>query len=466
EVAYLEEKPFEHEGPFLLEERNLINSLAEMLKTYIIRKEGEQELADRMVEIEELEHLNNTIVQQIPMPVLLTDTDQHILVTNDAYTQLTGFKQEELLRMSPYDITVLDYSGEGLRELITGTRSTFGDLTCKFPSGIRILEQYGIPIFSKSGRLENYLIVYHDITERKEREKEVETLLEQSRKKSEALSRSAGDLEQGMAKIAIGDLRYRAEVPGDDPLLQIKNDYNTAIDGISFLIRELEGSIGLLTNTAEKTLVQTDSINAAIRDVADGVRDSTQGAREQMEETRRIFAEINSLSDLIGRIVTITSGLMDLASGAARQGEEAGTIGGIANEKMESVGRISAESMQQITGLNEQMTEIDKIVRMIADISSQTNLLALNAAIEAARAGDNGRGFAVVAQEVKNLAGQSKEATSQIEDLIRTIQEKSAKTVQSIEAAYIEISEGIPLSTRRSKHSLSLPPRSPRSPGG
>jgi hypothetical protein len=101
-------------------------------------------------------------------------------------------------------------------------KPTFGELTCKFPLGIRILEQYGIPIFSRSGLLENYLIVYNDITERKRQEEEVQKLLTDSRTMSETLSKSAEDLETGMARMAEGDLRYRAPVMEQDPLSKIK----------------------------------------------------------------------------------------------------------------------------------------------------------------------------------------------------------------------------------------------------
>lgn len=44
EIVYLEEKPEEVEGPFLFEERNLINAIAEMLQIYITRKHQQEAL--------------------------------------------------------------------------------------------------------------------------------------------------------------------------------------------------------------------------------------------------------------------------------------------------------------------------------------------------------------------------------------------------------------------------------------
>ena len=76
-----------------------------------------------------------------------------------------------------------------------------------------------------------------------------------------------------------------------------------------------------------------------------------------------------------------------------------------------------------ILSLSEQTQQIGTITATVNDIASQSNFLALNASIEAARAGEHGKGFAVVAIEVRNLAQQSKQATTHVKAILNEIQQ-------------------------------------------
>jgi methyl-accepting chemotaxis protein len=77
--------------------------------------------------------------------------------------------------------------------------------------------------------------------------------------------------------------------------------------------------------------------------------------------------------------------------------------------------------------------EIHSLGQQVAGIADQTNLLSLNAAIEAARAGEYGRGFAVVAQEVRKLAGASKEAVDMVAQLSGEIQTSVRQSTANLE---------------------------------
>lgn len=85
------------------------------------------------------------------------------------------------------------------------------------------------------------------------------------------------------------------------------------------------------------------------------------------------------------------------------------------------------------------LNQINEVTEFISSVANQSNMLGLNAAIEASRAGEMGKGFSVVANEIRKLAGQSKEAVPRIKELTENIQnsvkEIDEKSKQSLYAS-------------------------------
>ncbi|RTY55615.1 PAS domain S-box protein [Pantoea sp. YU22] len=98
-----------------------------------------------------------------------------------------------------------------------------------------------------------------------------------------------------------------------------------------------------------------------------------------------------------------------------------------------------------ISDLSDSSDRIGEIVASIRRIADQTNLIALNAAVEAARAGAHGRSFAVVANEVRTLAANINQATSEIESRMQQNQLLATKALQGIASNMKRADEGVVL---------------------
>ncbi len=186
------------------------------------------------------------------------------------------------------------------------------------------------------------------------------------------------------------------------------------------------GIVGRLSDASKKLSVDTLG-------VAKEAEHTNSEVGRQYAETEQVAAAITVMSASVQEVAGHAGQTVEAAKGASAKAEVGiSLVDGTVSRLRELCDQIlnTASSVQQLA---HEADGISDIVDTITDIADKTNLLALNAAIEAARAGEQGRGFAVVADEVRELAVRTREATSEIEQMVANLQRKSQQTVSAME---------------------------------
>jgi len=87
---------------------------------------------------------------------------------------------------------------------------------------------------------------------------------------------------------------------------------------------------------------------------------------------------------------------------------------------------IARRVMDQLGQVGDSVASMTTLANQVQGIARATHMLALNASVEATRAGPAGTGFAVVARDVGELAGQSRQASTQIALQVKQVRERIA----------------------------------------
>ena len=265
---------------------------------------------------------------------------------------------------------------------------------------------------------------------------EVEKRAANERNQRERLQATIDRYVVYLAQVARGDLSTRVtieekEQSSTDPLIVLGKSLNETVANLQRMIGQIGEAASNLSSASAEILAATTQQAAGAAEQSAAISQTTT----TVEEVKTISEQASMRSQ-------------EVASAAQRTVEVAHMGQGAVQETISSMGEIKerVESIaENILALSEQTQQIGEIIATVNEIASQSNMLALNASVEAARAGEHGKGFAVVAMEVRSLAEQSKQATSQVKTILSEIQKATNMTVMATEEGTKGVDRGVKL---------------------
>jgi len=242
-------------------------------------------------------------------------------------------------------------------------------------------------------------------------------------------------------KIANGDLTVEIEEKRQDEfgklLFSISNmalKIKTLITKTSEISAKVYESSDVMVKIMAESSFVSNEITKTIQEISTGAISQTELVNTGTSSMKELSEKIIDVDQNTSSITSVTNETKKLIKVGFS------SLSDLKKKSMETSNR-TTEILNYIQDMNNNSKTINKIIRILENISTQTNLLSLNAAIEASKAGEFGKGFSVVADEIKKLAQRSNDETSEIDQIVKSIQDRTTVAVQSAEKTKVILIE-------------------------
>lgn len=164
-------------------------------------------------------------------------------------------------------------------------------------------------------------------------------------------------------QISDGDLsKTRKSLNREDEIGVLHANFKEMSKNLRQVIGDVKDTAGLISSTAENLSSNTEEINATAEEISAIAQSMARGSLQQAELITSIVDELQSTTKIVDKVIS----------------------------------------------------QINKNLGVIRDLSEQTNVLSLNTAIEAANAGDFGKGFVIIAENIRKMSEQSRQTSTKI----------------------------------------------------
>ncbi|MDF2510737.1 MAG: methyl-accepting chemotaxis sensory transducer [Herbinix sp.] len=248
-------------------------------------------------------------------------------------------------------------------------------------------------------------------------------------------SKTLNGINRVLQQAEKGDLTSLTKVTRRDEFRTLGGCINDVIKSMGRLIGQMTSSSDTVSKSASILTDNSLALVSATESIVQAIQDIEMGVVQQAEDAEAGLLQMNDLVEKVDDLYERTHNIEKIASDTSELVQSGMSSMNNLSEKAGDTKEVTKNVIGDIEKLEQEISAISGILETMSQIADQTNLLSLNASIEASRAGEFGRGFSVVAYEIRKLAEQSINASSEIAKIIGKINSQTRTTVESAQYA-------------------------------